>query len=368
MKLHLVFDSATSVPLSEALRARGYEITGTDATLEQFLLAADAGQINCDLAIVDAAAGVIHKQDSVRYLRLIRGNIPDTRLIVVMPAHANETWISEIGALGIYDVYAVEQFTIDDVQHWIQSRKTIRDLGDSKPEAKGRISERKGKLVSKESKTLFGIIRRKEKSKKTTSDTPKVIYTTIGSRIVAVGGLHRRAGTTHTAIQLAVLLSSGGWKTALVEFRFDDRQSDLNWIKSAEDEESFTVEGIDCYPSCKMIGEIISRGYDAVVLDVGTLDKSDALEEWRRAAVRVMTLGASPWDIGRQHLSSFANDQASIVINFATQDMFETVFEWLKHHGKLIVHNRSGYDPFRPDASLMPVISDFFPEKRRKVF
>lgn len=382
MKLHLVFDPATSGPLSETLQARGYEVCGTDATLEQFSLAAESGQITVDIAIVDVTAGIVHKADSVRFLRIVRGHVPDMRLIVVLPDKADREWIGEIGALGIYDIYPVDEFTIDDVICWMQTRKTIRDLGEVNTDLTGQVPKknrffksdsflRKGRIKGN-LKRITANLMDDEDIEEFMDDNlifPKVVYRIIGSRVVAVGGLHRRAGTTHTSIQLAVLLKRNGLRTSLVEYRTEkDGTSDLVWIKPTEGQKDnhFVVEGIDVYPDCLQVSEVLSRGYDAVVLDAGTLDTPAALEEWRRASVRVMTLGAAPWDIGRQKLSTFANDQASIVINFASQDMFETVFDLLKHHGKTIVHNRSGYDPFSPDMSLASIISTFLPEKRRR--
>jgi hypothetical protein len=386
MKLHLVFDLATSGPLTEALRARGYEVSGTDTTLEQFALAAESGQITADLAIVDVTAGIVRKQDSVKFLRAIRGHIPDMRLITVLPDKADMEWVGEIGALGIYDVYPIEEFTIDDVIRWIQTRKTIRDLGDVNTHLTGQVPKSKKKRFVK-SDSFFGKGGIKGSIKKITANliddediedffnddlvAPRVVYRMIGSRVIAVGGLHRRAGTTHTAIQLAVLLSQNGLKTALAEYRADERASDLVWIKptDGQEDDKFGVEGIDVYPDLHQVSEVLSRGYDAIVLDVGTLDVPAALDEWRRASVRAMTLSAAPWDIGRVKLSKFKDDQASIVVNFADRSMYEAVYELLKHHEKSVVHNRGGYDPFNLDLSLMPVISAFFPEKkRRKVF
>ena len=385
MKLHLVFDPATSEPLSAALQRHGYEVSGTDATLEQFALAAEAGQITADIAIVDVTAGIVHKADSVRFLRAVRGDIPDTRLIVILPVEADEAWINEVGALGIYDVYAVEQFAIEDILVWIEIKRTIRDLGEQKSGLNGKVPGRKMKLVPKEARRSFLDSFRKKGARREwiededlmdmddAPDAPRVIYKTkiIGSSVVAVGGAHRRAGTTHTAIQLAVLLMRSGLKTALLEYRAaDNHESDLVWIKPDDaGETSFEMDGIEFYQACKSIGEVISRGHDAVVIDAGTLDEPAALDEWRRAAVRIITISAAPWDVGRAKLSEFAADQAAIVVNYATQGMYETVYELLKHLEKPIVHNRGGYDPFSPDLSLVPIVSTLLPEKRRrKVF
>src|SRR5690606_32907770 len=158
MQIHLVFDSLTARELSRVLQERGFEVSGSDATLEQFRIAAEARQVEAGLAIVDATTGVVNKQDSVQILREIRGFIPDTRLIVILPVQADREWIKEIGALGIYDVYPVEQFTIDDVVNWIQTRKTIRDLGESEIDLTGQVPKSQKKLVSTDSKDSKDVI------------------------------------------------------------------------------------------------------------------------------------------------------------------------------------------------------------------
>jgi len=401
MQIHLVFDSLTARELSRVLQERGFEVSGSDATLEQFRIAAEARQVEAGLAIVDATTGVVNKQDSVQILREIRGFIPDTRLMVILPVQADREWIKEIGALGIYDVYPVEQFTIDDVVNWIQTRKTIRDLGESEIDLTGQVPKSQKKLVSTDSKdskdVIIGSIRgRLQKIKQSVSKLkerqesvaepimeedfepgiPKVVYRTkiIGNSVVAVGGLHRRAGTTHTAIQLAVLLAQNGLKTAFVEYRAEERPSDIVWfMPEGANGMRFSYEGIDFFPNRTpdTSTEVLSLGYEAVVLDVGIIaDGSYALHEWRRASVQVATVGAAPWDMGRLagSASALSGDRTSIVVNFASQQMFEEAFEILKALEKPIIHNMDGYDPFKPNLSLVPVIKSLLPEKEKRRF
>ena len=403
-QIHLVFDSLTVQELSKALQERDFNVTGKDSTLEQFRIAAEAGQVEASLAIVDATAGVVNKQDSVQILRDIRGFIPDTRLIVLLPVQADREWIQKIGALGIYDVYAVEQFTIDDVVTWIETRKTIRDLEETESDLSGQVPpQMQKKLVSSGSKdSKEAIIRNirgglqkirqyvvKQRQVNASEMEPdiedvlepekvlqKVIYRTkiIGSGVVAVGGLHRRAGVTHTAIQLAVLLVQHGLKTAFVEYRADERPSDIVWLMAeGANGTMFSYEGIDFFPNRTpdTATEVLSLGYDAVVMDAGNLldDPPAALHEWRRASVQVATVGAAPWDLKRlTESSSLLSDRTNIVVNFASPQMFEDAFEIIKVLKKPVIHNLDGYDPFKPSLSLTPVIKSLLPEKEKRRF
>ncbi|GGI97872.1 hypothetical protein [Paenibacillus hunanensis] len=126
MKIHVVFAAAIVQPLVQALQNREITISGTDITLEQFYIAAEAGKVEADIALIDASAGA-NKRDSIEILQKIRMCIPATRLIAILP-DADIEWQKALGTYGIYDIYIAEQFNVDDVIHWINTRKTIADV------------------------------------------------------------------------------------------------------------------------------------------------------------------------------------------------------------------------------------------------
>lgn len=126
MKIHVVFAAAIVQPLVHALQNRDVTISGTDITLEQFYIAAEAGKVEADIALIDASAGA-NKRDSIEILQKIRMCIPATRLIAILP-DADIEWQKALGTYGIYDIYIAEQFNVDDVIHWINTRKTIADV------------------------------------------------------------------------------------------------------------------------------------------------------------------------------------------------------------------------------------------------
>lgn len=127
MNLHLVFHTAILGPLATSLRNRDYIVAGTDVTLEQCYIAADAGRLQADIAILDAAAGAANKRESISLLQKIRMSIPQTRLIVILP-EPDLDWQKALGMYGIYDVYVTETFDIEDIVSWIETQKTIADI------------------------------------------------------------------------------------------------------------------------------------------------------------------------------------------------------------------------------------------------
>ncbi|WDF52870.1 hypothetical protein PQ460_10790 [Paenibacillus sp. KACC 21273] len=127
MNLHLVFHTAIVGRLATSLQHRDYTIVGTDVTLEQCYIAAEAGKLQADVAILDAAAGAANKRESTALLQKIRMSIPQTRLIVILP-EPDLDWQKALGMYGIYDVYVTEKFDIEDIVSWIVTPKTIADV------------------------------------------------------------------------------------------------------------------------------------------------------------------------------------------------------------------------------------------------
>lgn len=122
-----MFNPAILQPLTRVLQDRDYTVTGTDVTLEQFHIAAEAGSIEAEVALIDATAGTLQKQESIRLLQQVRMCIPETRLIVLLP-ESDVEWQKALGTYGIYDLYVIDKFAIEDVVKWIVTRKTIADV------------------------------------------------------------------------------------------------------------------------------------------------------------------------------------------------------------------------------------------------
>ncbi|MNW46698.1 hypothetical protein D3C74_240100 [compost metagenome] len=369
MKLHLVFDLSILTPLVEALEGHGHSITGKDVNLEQFVVAASARQVDAEIAIVDGGLGVIRRQDCVNHLKEVRMRVPDTRLIVILPELDSE-WQRNLGMYGIYDVYAAEQFGIEDIQKWIQTKKTLADIPNfhtefplSKGKVEGKVGfsleKNKGKIQTLLADWTKGFKRAEKgavaasesKEKEDYEDTehlessadrievqehtgeqkrvddpeePAVqsekqsIYHVSQPHIVAVGGLASRSGNTHTALQVAYETASKGLKTAFVEYRNKPRPSDIVSFATDFDGLKFNRHGIDFFPNRSPfdVTEIYTLGYEAVILDLGVLvDESEerlemnsAAQEFLRCQFQFITLSAAPWDLHFivQHVSQLS--------------------------------------------------------------
>lgn len=374
MKLHLVFDLSILTPLAEALETQGYSIAGTDVTLEQFAVAASAGQVDAEIAIVDGGLGVVHRQDCVNFLKEVRMRVPDTRLIVILPEVDSE-WQRSLGMYGIYDVYAAEQFGIEDVQRWIQTKKTLADIPGFNPELPSQkkverkvgfsLEKNKGKVQTLFSDWTRGFKRAEKNTvpvndeskereareltdhveqNKTNSQPEKLpIYHVSQPYIVAVGGLARRSGNTHTALQIAYETASKGLKTAFVEYRNEPRPSDIVSFATDFDGLKFKRHGIDFFPNRSPfdVAEVYTLGYDSVILDLGVLvDENEgrlvmnsAAQEFLRSQFQFITLSAAPWDLHYivQHLNelSVLLRKSSFIINYADEDMIKEFREML---------------------------------------
>jgi hypothetical protein len=368
VKLHLVFDLSILTPLAEALETQGYSIAGTDVTLEQFAVAASAGQVDAETAIVDGGLGVVRRQDCVNYLKEVRMRVPDMRLIVILPELDSE-WQRSLGMYGIYDVYAAEQFGIEDIQKWIQTKKTLADIPGFNPELPSQkkvqrkvgfsLEKNKGKVQTLLSDWTRGFKRAEKNTvpvndeskereareltdhveqNKTNSQPEKLpIYHVSQPYIVAVGGLARRSGNTHTALQIAYETASKGLKTAFVEYRNEPRPSDIVSFATDFDGLKFKRHGIDFFPNRSPfdVAEVYTLGYDSVILDLGVLvDENEgrlvmnsAAQEFLRSQFQFITLSAAPWDLHYivQHLNelSVLLRKSSFIINYADEDMIK---------------------------------------------
>ncbi|GIO42299.1 hypothetical protein [Paenibacillus apis] len=360
MKLHLVFDLSILTPLVGALEGHGHSITGTDVTLEQFAVAASAGQVDAEIAIVDGGLGVIRRQDCVTLLKEVRMRVPDMRLIVILPELDSE-WQRSLGMYGIYDVYAAEQFGIEDIQKWIQTKKTLADIpgfsvdmpelpqnqknvtkkvGFSLEKNKGKIqtlladwtkgfkrsekdvnpdesesieaeshevTEHLESLVDAKIEEVQEHAETDESKKPVLQPEPQPNYQVSQPFIVAVGGLANRSGNTHTAIQIAYETASKGLKTAFVEYRNRPRPSDIVSFATDFDGLKFKCQGIDFFPNRSPfdVTEVYTLGYDSVILDLGVLvdenedrlEMNSAAQEFLRCQFQFITLSAAPWDL-----------------------------------------------------------------------
>lgn len=425
--IHLVFEPS----LASALEQELVNVAGKDVTLEQFSEATKAGIITADVAIVDGVLGVVNKQDSIRLLKDIRIHAPTLRLIVILPLEADKDWIRSLGNLGIYDVYRIESFDLEDVKSWIANKKTLADVFPDDSDVTGPVEGTLTVPVQESgiiNKFLHRWTERRDKNKTTgevvkdeevhssnkdlnldivndnilndsrnpdENDEPKkkmhnseddivpTVHNTsflrLGVATVAIGGIKGRSGTTHTAIQVATLLANMGLKIAFVEYQLEEKVSDIVSFTSSQDGDMFSYKKVDFFPNRNPLSmpEILSLDYDVVVLDLGSLfqEKNNQLEvranvqEFLRSAVRILTLGASPWDVhfaacNWKDIMPLA-EKGSVVVNYADKKMFNDLSDSFSAFKIKFILNELKADPFGGSEVLFKALKNMVPKGKK---
>jgi|GEM_PF-6471571 len=364
MKWHLVFSPEISAQLTEALADRGWEVTGTDATLEQFRVAAEGGMVHADVALIDGTAGIVDKRDCVRLLREVRALLPDLRLIVLLPAAADREWIRALGHLGIYDVYAVGHFTAEDVVRWAERRKTIADVPGETDLPDGKV-EPSGIRLAPSGRPKERVV---------------VEERIVGCVPIAVGGVGARSGATHVALSMAVWLAREGFQTAVVECRGESLAA-LRTDVAAAAPGGFRWEGTDVFTA---LGApwipILSAGYQYVVLDFGDLTAAGETDEmeFMRCPLRFLVTGVSAWDLARTFSAlgrwkeKYPAQEWNVALNFADEAKYREVAESLLPREKKALKLRFWHVPFYSDPARPPDLGEWLspvlPRRKSKRF
>lgn len=424
MNLHLVFSKSILDSLTEALRMKDYTVSGSDVTLEQFEIAATAGKIDANIALVDAAIGVAHKRESIRLLKQIRASVPDLRLIVLIPQE-DEDWRRTLGMYGIYDVYTTEHFAVEDVQAWIETKKTIADVpsfGVERPTGQREVRVESQSQFTKESRGMmqsiqaavqrFTGLRRvsrveenllqevegstsvseeiiQEAPREATSDVtavpqvksvPPAIPPMSQPYTVAVGALAARSGNTHTAIQIA-FEAARQYKTALVEYQSHNRTSDLVSFASDFDGLKFERKGIAFFPNrtAEDVMEVYAMDYEVIVLDLGVLVELTegkprylpSAQEFLRSQAQYVTISAAPWDLNRwvRHVQDvqMLTKRASIIVNYADDEMYRECKELFTFCSSPLLLNVMTANPFTDEGHLTEGHLKFWIDEEQKM-
>lgn len=411
MNLHLVFESSLLPALKDALLEREYKVSGSDVTLDQFLIAVQAGKLDADTVLVDGALGV-DRVGSVRSLKQVRVAAPNLRLIVILSS-ADTQWVKELGMLGIYDVYITEQFQLSDIEKWIQNKKTLADVPDfgeqgipqtvpvSSPEVQFQSQKKtkdsfmrqvqrirnwtaKKREEARNKRAEAALKKREEEGyeeertlpEEHTGEKPFVgLRFDFPKRAMAIGvvGLRQRSGTTHTVLALASAFAKEGLKVAAIEGQLPDKPSDFACLEHPFKEQ----EGITLYPNvtAERIPALLSLPFDIIVLDLGSMDEEQAslaMSEWRRSDYQLVVLSAAPWDIrdfvqrGKKLADIFADMRGYVLVNYADQHMFKETSALLQPFGVRLIHVPYVANPFEGKTDwALPLIPERTPKKRR---
>lgn len=192
----------------------------------------------------------------------------------------NLMFLNELIKLDIQNFYFASDFTIDNVKEWLFSPD--RSLKDNE---KYIITEvipmppEQAQVEEKKKKSPFSIninLGKKEVVEKVVEKTEvevieKVVNTSMGPTIIAIGGTKEGAGTTNMAINIAKYLKTIHRKVALIE------------MNSRPVLKGIGIPGIDIYSQnyigyvmdkpVNLMNVINSDNYGYIVLDLGALYK-----------------------------------------------------------------------------------------------
>lgn len=133
---------------------------------------------------------------------------------------------------------------------------------------------------------------------------PKVIYRDriIGKQIIAVTGIEKGVGTTHTAILIAHHLANKGYRIKLIEC---SGNNEFMYIEKAYDgknvdvyrSDQFEINGVTYV---KNNGELdltahVTSEHTHIVLDLGCYETTDFIEEFHRADKQIIVGSGSEW-------------------------------------------------------------------------
>lgn len=141
MKIHLVYDS-TFKDLKTALEEEGHTVIW-DYSLEQFAVFAESQETDADAALIDGTAGGLKLEEVYQLLKHIRKNLVDLRIIIQFPKSLslNRDLINKLIGLNIYDIRFYDEFTIEDVEHWLNHRMTLADLRYDGEKLEGKVEQ-----------------------------------------------------------------------------------------------------------------------------------------------------------------------------------------------------------------------------------
>lgn len=133
---------------------------------------------------------------------------------------------------------------------------------------------------------------------------PKEVYRrpqVVGTVVIAVGGVQAHLGATHTAMSIASFLQKRQHSVALIELNDSEDFERIHALYEGEEhfirkDTKFSYKGIDHYKYREelRLWEIIPT-YEYVVLDVGAIENSAYLEEFKRAHIRCVLVSPYEW-------------------------------------------------------------------------
>lgn len=342
LKIHLVYDSHFE-PLEQTLKEIGHTVIW-DYSVEQFSIFAESGHTDADVALVDGTARGLRLQELYELLKEIRKNLYELRIIIQFPSVliGNKSLIDKLIGLNIYDIHFADEFTIEDVENWMNHRMTLVDLRYDGQKLQGELQDEilyhTGKVEQPKLDlgNLKKFLPRKRNISKLDQDSQQhssfknaSIISEKGTKMIGVMSAHRGAGSTFHSIHIAKNLSLTG-KVALIEMvdycdpTFSSFLSDEELSNGMEG--GFNYDGIDFFlyqGDTTLFPRLLHGEYVYLVIDFGLLYKKEKnkidvyvspfFNEFLRTNDSVIVSGSQPWNI--EQLLIIMNDIEKLKVN-----------------------------------------------------
>ncbi|RRJ54894.1 hypothetical protein EHV15_35575 [Paenibacillus oralis] len=133
---------------------------------------------------------------------------------------------------------------------------------------------------------------------------PKVIVRDriVGKSIIAVAGIEKGAGTTHTSVLIANYLAGRGYSVKLIEcngskeFVYIERAYEGKNVNTQKTDE-FEINGVTYVKASSELDMAyhVTSDHSHIVLDMGPYEHSDFIEEFHRAGRQFLVAQGSEW-------------------------------------------------------------------------
>lgn len=177
----------------------------------------------------------------------------------------------------------------------------------------------------------------------------------VGTVIIAVAGISRGVGCTHTAIAISNYIAKSGYGVALVEMNTNKHIAQIydEGYEQGLLEKSFNIDGVDYYyNNSQDLINILSAGYKYIVLDLSLIrgidDKRKSINnvnfmEMQRANKQILVGGIKDWQLNdfRIALGDEESINWNLYITLSDKDMFSKF--------KKEMHRNVFFAPYCPD-------------------
>lgn len=219
-----------------------------------------------------------------------------------------------------------KESTIPEQDDYEVSVEASEQISESDSELKGRkgfaeTSEKLLKVLSNKSNELKTFLNKRDKASNVdvnelnfdpvfikNKSRVKVRDRYIGTAVIAVTGVDRGVGCTHTSILIANYLASQKFSVALVEANESNEYKEIESAYEGVESEyintsSFYIDGVHYYKnevSIDMIS-LLAGNYSYIILDLGAYNSTISFNEFLRANLQIVVGASSDWKQNQIH-------------------------------------------------------------------